>query len=104
MYKYGARKIVLIGLGLSGCSPNAILGHRKNGSAPGCVDSMNNAVLIFNEKLKSLSNRLNNDSTEAHFVYINPYVSAPDDDGASSTSLGMRAPAHTHTHTTYNTP
>lgn len=56
---------------------------------------MNNAVLIFNEKLKSLTNRLNNDSTEAQFVYINPYVSAPDGDGASSTSLGMRARAHT---------
>ncbi|KAF3451368.1 hypothetical protein FNV43_RR07463 [Rhamnella rubrinervis] len=86
LYKYGARKIALIGLGLIGCSPNAMLSHSKDGSGPVCVDSMNKAVLIFNKQLKSLSDRLNANSTEAQFIYINPYET---DSNNSSTSLGF---------------
>ncbi|PRQ29306.1 putative triacylglycerol lipase [Rosa chinensis] len=47
LYNYGARKVVLVGVGLIGCTPTAI-SARKNGSA--CVDIMNLAAQQFNQR------------------------------------------------------
>ncbi|GAV89065.1 Lipase_GDSL domain-containing protein, partial [Cephalotus follicularis] len=69
LYNYGARKIALIGVGLIGCTPNAIATYGTNSSL--CVDVMNNASLTFNEKLKLLVDQLSNTLTDAKFIYIN---------------------------------
>lgn len=70
MYNYGARKVALIGVGQIGCSPNEIAQSTNNGSA--CVDSINAAIEIFNEKLVSLVDQFNQ-LEGAHFTYINAY-------------------------------
>ncbi|XP_058749083.1 GDSL esterase/lipase At1g29670-like [Vicia villosa] len=65
----GARKYVLVGLGLLGCTPNAILTHGTNGS---CVDEENAPAFIFNAKLKSLVNHFNKKlSADSKFIFIN---------------------------------
>ncbi|KAL6197323.1 hypothetical protein ACLB2K_032932 [Fragaria x ananassa] len=60
-------KVVLVGLGLIGCTPNAI--SKANGTA--CVDELNSAAQIFNQKLVSLVNQLNTNLTNAKFIYVN---------------------------------
>ncbi|GMH05189.1 hypothetical protein Nepgr_007029 [Nepenthes gracilis] len=70
LYQNGARKVALFGLGLIGCTPAEIAIHgATNGSA--CVDNINAAVLIFNDKLISLVDKLNARHTDANFTYIN---------------------------------
>ncbi|KAM5587821.1 hypothetical protein ABKV19_006327 [Rosa sericea] len=70
LYNYGARKVVLVGVGLIGCTPAAI-SARKNGSA--CVDIMNLAAQQFNQRLVSLVDQLNKNLTDAKFIYINSF-------------------------------
>lgn len=69
LYNYGARKLALIGLGLIGCTPNAIASYGTNGFP--CVNNMNQASEIFNIKLVSLVDQLNNDLSDAKFIYVN---------------------------------
>ncbi|KAG5033207.1 hypothetical protein JHK85_017189 [Glycine max] len=65
----GARKFVLVGMGLIGCTPNAISTHNTNGS---CVEEMNNATFMFNAKLKSKVDQFNNKfSADSKFIFIN---------------------------------
>ncbi|KAE7996331.1 hypothetical protein FH972_001062 [Carpinus fangiana] len=71
LYSYGARKVVVFGVGIIGCTPNANSLHGKKGSL--CVDKMNHAVRRFNTELKSLINQLNADHSDAKFIYINAY-------------------------------
>ncbi|XP_068325312.1 GDSL esterase/lipase At1g29670-like isoform X1 [Pyrus communis] len=71
LHQYGARKVALVGLGLIGCTPDAIKNYGTNGSA--CVDIMNNASQIFNGKLVSLVDELNTNLTDSQFIYINSY-------------------------------
>lgn len=71
LHQYGARKVALVGLGLIGCTPDAIKTYGTNGSA--CVDIMNNASQIFNGKLVSLVDELNTNLTDSQFIYINTY-------------------------------
>lgn len=68
MYNYGARKVSVFGLGPIGCIP-AMLAMGTNGSV--CVDSVNNAVQLFNDKLKLRVDDLNKNLTDAKFIYIN---------------------------------
>jgi hypothetical protein len=69
---------VLVGLGLLGCTPNAIYLHGTNGS---CVDEENAPAYIYNAKLKSLVDNFNNKfSTDSKFIFINSTSS----DGKSS--------------------
>lgn len=70
MYNYGARKVVLIGVGQVGCSPNELAQHSSNGVT--CVDRINSAIQIFNQKLISLVDEFNK-LAGAHFTYINAY-------------------------------
>ncbi|XP_058749034.1 GDSL esterase/lipase At1g29660-like [Vicia villosa] len=51
LHNIGARKFILVGLGLLGCTPNAIAKNGNNGS---CVESQNAAPLIISQKLRSL--------------------------------------------------
>ncbi|KAJ7968806.1 GDSL esterase/lipase [Quillaja saponaria] len=69
LYQLGARKFALVGLGLIGCTPNALFSHKINGTS--CVQEMNTAVVIFNDKLISLIDRLNQELSDAKFIYVN---------------------------------
>ena len=69
MYKYGARIVVLDGVGLIGCTPNSIVSRGTNET--GCVETMNSAVQFFNKKLAELVDNLNFEFKDAKFVYIN---------------------------------
>ena len=54
----GARKFVNVGVGRIGCTPYALaINNRTNGS---CVEEMNSATSIYNAKLRSLVDQLNN--------------------------------------------
>ncbi|CAI0475304.1 unnamed protein product [Linum tenue] len=69
MYSYGARKFALHGLGQIGCCPFKLDG--PNGTA--CVENINDAVQIFNRKLKLLVDQLNQDTPDAKFIYLDTY-------------------------------
>ncbi|KAJ9536034.1 hypothetical protein OSB04_un000794 [Centaurea solstitialis] len=69
LYNLGARKIAVIGLGQIGCVPAEIARFGTGGKL--CVESINNAVKLFNDKLKDLVDELNKDYSEARFTFIN---------------------------------
>ncbi|GKE56301.1 GDSL esterase/lipase-like protein, partial [Tanacetum coccineum] len=70
LHNYGARKLVLNGIGQIGCSPNA-LSNSDDGST--CVEKINTANKLFNNLLRSLVDNLNRELTDAKFIYINNY-------------------------------
>ncbi|XP_060174307.1 GDSL esterase/lipase At1g29670-like [Lycium barbarum] len=69
LYEDGARKIALFGLPRIGCIPQELQKHNTTT----CVNSTNEAIQLFNEKLKSLVDELNTNFTKAKFTYINMY-------------------------------
>ncbi|CAK9149241.1 unnamed protein product [Ilex paraguariensis] len=69
LYKLRARKIAIFGLGLIGCIPAELGMYGTNSSA--CVDTINNQVQLFNDRLKPLVDELNSNLTDAKFIYIN---------------------------------
>ncbi|XP_028764799.1 GDSL esterase/lipase At1g29660-like [Neltuma alba] len=71
LYNYGARKMVLFGIGQIGCSPNELAQNSQDGTT--CVERINSANQIFNNKLKSLVDQLNKQLSDARFIYINSY-------------------------------
>ncbi|KAK9267421.1 hypothetical protein L1049_009847 [Liquidambar formosana] len=83
LYHYGARKVALIGLSQLGCIPAALAGI--NGSS--CIDVINNAAQLFNSRLKSLVDDLNEDLHHAKFTYIDAYRIAS---GIPLASLGFK--------------
>ncbi|PWA69712.1 SGNH hydrolase-type esterase domain-containing protein [Artemisia annua] len=68
LYKLGARKVAVNGVGLIGCAPAEIARFGTNGT---CVDSINNAVKLFNDRLKPIVDNINNNFSDARFTYIN---------------------------------
>ncbi|CAI0475283.1 unnamed protein product [Linum tenue] len=71
MYNYGARKFALIGVGQIGCSPSELAQNSPDGRT--CVQRINAANSIFNDKLRSLVDRFNGNTPDARFIYINAY-------------------------------
>ncbi|GMI91623.1 hypothetical protein like AT1G29670 [Hibiscus trionum] len=71
LYNYGARKFVLIGVGQIGCSPNELAQNSPDGKT--CVERINSANRIFNDRLKALVDEFNNANSDAKFIYINAY-------------------------------
>ncbi|KAK4858613.1 hypothetical protein QYF36_019369 [Acer negundo] len=71
LYDYGARKFVLIGVGQIGCSPNELAQNSPDGRT--CVERINSANEIFNNKLKALVDQFNNNRSDAKFIYVNVY-------------------------------
>ncbi|ESR49601.1 GDSL esterase/lipase [Citrus sinensis] len=69
LYKLGARKIAVFGLGLVGCTPGSVAIYGTSNSSM-CVDSINMAVQIFNKKLIPLVDELNNNLQDAKFIYV----------------------------------
>lgn len=72
LYDNGARKFGIYAVGLIGCTPNAIETYGTNGSASGCVEKLNNASTLFNNRLMPLVQQLNRNLTDAKFTYLNP--------------------------------
>ncbi|GLT68090.1 hypothetical protein SLA2020_403500 [Shorea laevis] len=91
LYQSGARKVVLFGLGQIGCSPNELAQNSPDGST--CVQRINSANQIFNNKLKSLVNTLNSNS-DARFIYVDSYgifqdiINSPSSYGFRVTNAG----------------
>ncbi|KAM3405410.1 hypothetical protein ACQJBY_008098 [Aegilops geniculata] len=69
LYSYGARKVALIGVGQVGCSPNELATQSANGVA--CVDRINVAVRMFNQRLVGMVDQFNRLLPGAHFTYVN---------------------------------
>lgn len=67
MYNNGARKVAVFGIGQLGCIPQTIAAAHSSG----CVDSINNIVRLFNDRMKPLIDTLNNQLNGARFTYIN---------------------------------
>nr|GMD08302.1 GDSL esterase/lipase At5g45670-like [Ipomoea batatas] len=72
LYDYGARKFVLNGVGQIGCSPNALAQNSPDGTT--CVERINVANRIFNEKLRALVDDLNTNTPDARFTFIDAYA------------------------------
>ncbi|KAF9589764.1 hypothetical protein IFM89_028673 [Coptis chinensis] len=70
LYNYGARKVALIGVGQIGCSPNA-LANSPDGRT--CVERINSACRLFNDRLRNMVDNLNNNLNDAQFIYVNAY-------------------------------
>ncbi|MCD7460146.1 hypothetical protein HAX54_042955 [Datura stramonium] len=71
LYNNGARKFALIGVGQIGCSPNALAQNSPDGRT--CVQRINVANQLFNNKLKALVDNLNGNTPDAKFIYIDAY-------------------------------
>ncbi|GJR82345.1 hypothetical protein Tco_0153130 [Tanacetum coccineum] len=65
----GARKITVYGLGLIGCALTEITRFGTNGRT--CVESINIAVGLFNDRVKPVVDMLNSDFSDARFTFIN---------------------------------
>nr|KAJ0214580.1 hypothetical protein LSAT_V11C400175580 [Lactuca sativa] len=79
LYNLGARKIAVFGLGQVGCAPAEIAMFGTNGKP--CVEWINDAVMLFNDRLKHLVEKLNSDYSDAKFTFINlKSISAPQGD------------------------
>ena len=72
MYNYGARKVALIGVGQVGCSPNEMAQQTggNGGDGVACVQRINSAVRMFNQRLSGIVDQFNK-LPGAHFTYIN---------------------------------
>ncbi|WJZ96613.1 hypothetical protein VitviT2T_015281 [Vitis vinifera] len=70
LYKHGARKVAIFGLGRLGCMPLEV-GLYGEVSDTECVEFINDAVQVFNDRLVRLVDGLNANLTDAHFAYIN---------------------------------
>ncbi|XP_074270354.1 GDSL esterase/lipase At1g29670-like [Silene latifolia] len=75
LHQYGARKVAVYGLGQIGCAlaelakrPNGVVKHPLLGP---CVKEINDAVNMFNAKLKLLIPQLNRQLPNATFTIIN---------------------------------
>lgn len=63
--------MVLIGVGQIGCSPNELAQNSEDGST--CVERINVACQLFNNKLKSVVDQFNNNLADARFIYVDAY-------------------------------
>ncbi|XP_071709070.1 GDSL esterase/lipase At5g45670-like [Rutidosis leptorrhynchoides] len=76
LYRLGARKIAVFGLGMIGCAPAEIERFGTNGKS--CVEWINEAVVHFNDRLMPLVEELNTVYPDAKFTYINlTHILAP---------------------------
>ncbi|RLN22328.1 hypothetical protein C2845_PM07G21710 [Panicum miliaceum] len=70
LYNYGARKVVMIGVGQVGCSPNELARYSADGAT--CVGRIDGAIQMFNRRLVGLVDEFNA-LPGAHFTFINAY-------------------------------
>ncbi|KAL5997697.1 hypothetical protein ACLOJK_008627 [Asimina triloba] len=72
LYNYGARKVAVVGVGQVGCSPAEIANFSPNSTQ--CVARINNAIQLFNTRLRSLVDNFNANLPGAKFIYVNAYA------------------------------
>ncbi|KAM7500605.1 hypothetical protein LguiA_025019 [Lonicera macranthoides] len=71
LYDNGAKKIALWGVGPIGCTPLELVGSAANGRPP-CVNNINAAVQLLNNRIKLLAENLNNHfGSDVRVTYIN---------------------------------
>ncbi|XP_066309577.1 GDSL esterase/lipase At5g45670-like [Miscanthus floridulus] len=70
LYSYGARKVVMIGVGQVGCAPNELARYRADGVT--CIGRIDDAIQMFNRRLVGLVDEFNA-LPGAHFTFINAY-------------------------------
>lgn len=85
MYHLGGRKIAVFGLGLIGCIPAEISIFGTEGGA--CVESINEAVKLFNNKLKPVVDELNVYNSDAKFTFINVSSISTQQEGKAITCI-----------------
>lgn len=68
LYRYGARKFGISGVGYLGCTPSMMARFKSNA----CVDAVNGAVIQFNAKLVASLGDLESKLSGAKFIYIGP--------------------------------
>lgn len=69
LYSTGARKVAVFGLGLIGCTP-AEIGRLGTINGSPCVDKINIAAQLFNQRLINLVDELKDKLPGAMFTYI----------------------------------
>ncbi|KAI3923706.1 hypothetical protein MKW98_011336 [Papaver atlanticum] len=73
LYGMDARKIVVANVGPVGCIPFERATNHQVTTGGSCKESMNNATIPFNMKLKSLVMELNSNLVDSKFVYADVY-------------------------------
>ncbi|KAF6159484.1 hypothetical protein GIB67_032255, partial [Kingdonia uniflora] len=92
LYNYGARKVAVIGVGAIGCSPSQLATNSPNGVT--CVERVNSANRLFNQRLVTLVDNFNNNLPGAKFIYVNAYgifdsiLRSPSSYGITNTNTG----------------
>ncbi|XP_039118392.1 GDSL esterase/lipase At1g71691-like [Dioscorea cayenensis subsp. rotundata] len=66
LYNLGARKFMIAGVGAIGCTPNILAQNLQNQ----CSSEVNNLVMPFNGRVKTMVNNLNANLPGAKFIYI----------------------------------
>lgn len=70
LHELGARKFVLMAINPNGCSPMATA---RLPTQEGCVESLNRAALMFNEKLQNLVDDIRPQMPGSNLVFVNAY-------------------------------
>ncbi|KAI5348638.1 hypothetical protein L3X38_001525 [Prunus dulcis] len=93
LYKTGARKIALFGIGAIGSTPFEVdMCGGTNISSLLCSAKINTAVQLFNERLKSLVTDLNTNLIDAKFTFIDYFGIGLSSAAASAGSMVSDAP------------
>ncbi|KAL5974408.1 GDSL esterase/lipase 7 [Asimina triloba] len=66
LYGLGARKMLLVGIGVLGCIPSQL--SMVSGQV-GCVERVNDLVRAFNQRLEQMTTTLNSTLPGSFFVY-----------------------------------
>ncbi|XP_045804723.1 GDSL esterase/lipase At1g29670-like [Trifolium pratense] len=77
LHAAGARKHVIVGVGLIGCTPNAIATKGlKQGEL--CVEQYNADSLILSLKLRALVDRFNTEKPDSKYIFVNSTAGSVD--------------------------
>ncbi|KAI3810323.1 hypothetical protein L1987_19935 [Smallanthus sonchifolius] len=87
LYKSGARMFGIFAAGYSGCTPGIMSEFGVNS----CVDSVNSAVKLFNSRLNTTLNDLNNKLLDAKFILIESSLDYPNDINVTDTPCCQNA-------------
>ncbi|VYS64401.1 unnamed protein product [Arabidopsis thaliana] len=87
LYVLGARNVALFGIGKIGCTPRIVA---TLGGGTGCAEEVNQAVIIFNTKLKALVTDFNN-KPGAMFTYVDLFSGNAEDFAALGITVGDRS-------------
>ncbi|XP_065880322.1 GDSL esterase/lipase At1g33811 [Euphorbia lathyris] len=91
LYAFGARKVIVTGIGQIGCIPYELARYNGNSSSSSskCNENINKAISLFNSGLVNLIKGFNNGQLRgAKFVYVDSYKST-NDIVLNSTSYGF---------------